>query len=743
MNADEIPLTELSGQIERITFTNEENGFTIARVKVWGHRELVTVVGNFTLPAPGETVRMQGQWTTHPRFGEQFQMVSYQSRVPATVAGIRKYLGSGLIRGIGPKMAERIVKQFGKNTLDIIDQHPEKLIQVEGIGQYRIAMIQQAWDEQKEIREVMVFLQSHGVTPAYAAKIFKHYGKDSIPVVRENPYRLAMDIFGIGFITADRIAEKLGVPRDSELRAQAGVIYVLHHLSDDGHVYYPKPLLIEECEKILEIPSDIIHNAINSLTDQRQLVLEDPDPFEDENQPSDTAVYLKKFFISETHTAARLKRLTLAPSLLRKIDRQKAIEWVQNKLSIQLAIRQAEAVCQALESKAMVITGGPGTGKTTIIKSLLEIFSRLRLRTLLAAPTGRAAKRMSEATGHPASTIHRLLAYSIQSGGFQKNEEHPLECDLLILDETSMIDIILMHHLLKAVPVSSRLILVGDIHQLPSVGAGNVLSDIIGSGLIPVVELNEIFRQAQGSRIIVNAHQICSGMIPNLNEQPPDSDFFFVKRDDPEEAADLIRNLVQERIPRRFGLDPMTDIQVLSPMNRGIAGVENLNRTLQDALNPGVDQLVRGDRSFRVRDKVMQIRNNYDKDVFNGDIGQITAMDPESREIRVDFDGREVTYELSDLDELVPAYAVSIHKSQGSEYPAVVISLLAQHYIMLQRNLLYTGITRGKRLVIVVGSKRAMSIAIRNNKIQRRFTRLRERLSRMKSDHSSNKLTNL
>jgi exodeoxyribonuclease V alpha subunit len=732
MDSNPPQLTELSGQIERITYSNDENGYTIARVKVYGQKELVSVIGNFVSPTPGEIVLMKGLWTTHPKFGEQFKVVHYQTRVPATVYGIKKYLGSGLIKGIGPKIAERIVSSFGKETLNVIEQDTEKLNQVDGIGEKRVAMIKKAWDDQKEIREVMLFLQSHGVSPAYAAKIFKHYGNDSIKTVQENPYRLAMDIFGIGFITADRIAEKLGFSKDSELRAKAGVIYVLHQLSDEGHVFYPEPQLIEKSRETLQTEPDIIQQAIIRLTEEAHLVLDELPAGDELFKDARTAVYLKKYHVCETRTAARLKMLTLTPSGLRKMDMDAALKWVQQRLDIQLADRQIAALTQALESKAMVITGGPGTGKTTIIRSLIEIFSRLHLQILLAAPTGRAAKRMSEATGHPASTIHRLLAYSIQKGGFQKNEDHPLDCDLLILDETSMIDIILMHHLLKAIPISARLILVGDIHQLPSVGAGNVLADIIGSGLIPVVELNEIFRQARGSRIIVNAHQICAGVIPRLAEQPPGSDFYFIERDDPQQAVDLILKLVDERIPDRFHLDSIADIQVLSPMNRGVAGVANLNQVLQNALNPGEEGLNRGGRSFRMGDKVMQIRNNYDKEVYNGDIGRITGISMEDQEVIITYDGREVIYDLSDMDEVVLAYAVSIHKSQGSEYPAVIIPVLTQHYVLLQRNLIYTAITRGKRLVVIVGSKRAMAIAIRNNRIDRRFTLLENRLSRMK-----------
>ena len=720
-------LADLQGQIERITYTNEENGYTIAKLKVYGQRDLVTIVGNLMAPMPGEIIKMRGEWANHPKYGEQFKIVHYKTTVPASVYGIEKYLGSGLIKGIGPVMAKRIVKKFGKETLDVIEENIESLDQVDGIGEKRIGMIKKAWDEQKEIREVMLFLQTHGVSSGYATKIFKHYGDRSIQVVKENPYRLATDIFGIGFITADRIAEKLGFDKNSELRAEAGILYVLNQLSDDGHVYYPYEPLIEKCQEILQVDREVIIQALGVINLENRIVIEDLKGLEifDKNH---RAVYLAKFHVSETSIANRMKTLINAPKSIRKIDATKAIEWVQKQLSITLAEKQIEAIKCAAENKVMVITGGPGTGKTTIINAILKIFSKLRVKIMLAAPTGRAAKRMSETTGYEAKTIHRMLEFSIQKGGFQKDDEHPLNCDLLIVDEASMIDTILMHHLLKAIPPKATFILVGDVNQLPSVGAGNVLKDIITSGAVPVVELNEIFRQAKESLIIVNAHKINNGILPSLKPSGPKDDFYFIEQEDPEEVLKIILELVKERVPRRFGFDPVDDIQVLTPMHRGTVGAGNLNMELQKALNPREDGVIRGNRTFRINDKVMQIKNNYDKEVFNGDIGRITRIDPENQEVTLSFDGRDVPYDFTDLDEIVLAYAVSVHKSQGSEYPAVIIPILTQHYVLLQRNLIYTGVTRGRKLVVMAGTKKALAIGVKNDKTEKRYTYLRYRL---------------
>jgi len=720
-------MVDLQGHIERITFINEENGYTVARVKVPGRRDPVTVVGGMMHPTPGEKVRLKGEWTNHPRFGEQFRIVFCESSVPATVYGIEKYLGSGLIKGIGPVMARRMVEKFGEATLEIIEAESSRLLEVDGIGEKRIAMIGKAWDEQREIRAIMLFLQSHEVSAAYAARIFRQYGNTAVSVLQENPYRLATDIFGIGFLTADRIAEKMGFAKDCLLRAEAGILYVLHELAEEGHVAYPAGLLISKCQEILEIAPEIIAGALEAAAGERWIVIEEG-PALTEALP-DRAVYLAKYHLSETQAAARLKTLLNTPSALRAIDAEKALSWVQEKLALHLAVNQIEAIRAAATHKLLVITGGPGTGKTTIINAMIRIFSAAGAKVLLAAPTGRAAKRMSEATGQEAKTIHRLLEYSPKKGGFQKDETSPLDCQVLIVDEASMIDILLMHHLLKAVPPAATFILVGDGDQLPSVGAGRVLNDVMESGRVPVVELREIFRQARESSIIVNAHRINRGEIPHLQTSPDRlDDFYFVEQEDPEKVLDLIVRLVKERIPQRFGLDPLEDIQVLTPMHRGLVGAGNLNSALQKALNPGEDGLQRGGRLYRVGDKIMQIRNNYDREVYNGDIGRIVHLDNELQEATLTFDGREVVYDYGELEEIVLSYAVSVHKSQGAEYPAVVMPLLMQHYMLLQRNLLYTAVTRGKKLVVIVGMKKALAIAVRNNKTRKRFSQLSQRL---------------
>ena len=723
--------TELTGQIERITFTNEENSFTIAKVKVPGRRDLVTVVGTLMAPMPGEILDMQGEWSHHPKFGEQFKVLEYRTKVPATVYGIRKYLGSGLIKGLGPVMAGRIVDTFGKETLEIIESDIQRLAEVAGIGKKRIGMIATAWDAQRDIRDVMLFLQSHGVGSGYAAKIFKHYGSRSIAVVKENPYRLATDIFGIGFVTADQIAAKLGIAKDAGIRVEAGILYVLNQLSDEGHVYFPyESLILKSCE-ILAVEREAVVKSLEALAHNQKIVIEDLNHGRDALPENHKAVFLSRFHLCETGIAQSVKSLIDAPKSLRDIDSQKAIDWVQGQLAITLAGKQIEAVRRAIENKVMVITGGPGTGKTTIINAVLKIYARIKARMMLAAPTGRAAKRMGETTGLEAKTIHRLLEYSPQKGGFQRNEDKPLDCDVLVIDEASMIDTILMYFLLRAVPPFATFILVGDVNQLPSVGAGNVLNDIIASAAVPVVTLDKIFRQAMTSNIIVNAHKINEGILPSLNtadSTDPRNDFYFIEQEDPEKVLEIILELSKKRIPRRFGLDPVDEIQILTPMHRGVVGAGNLNQQLQAVLNPGEGGITRGDRTFRINDKVMQIRNNYDKEVFNGDIGRITSIAGEEREVLITFDGRQVRYDFSDLDEIVPAYAVSVHKSQGSEYPAVIIPLVTQHYILLQRNLLYTAVTRGKRLVVIVGSKKALAIGVSNNKTQRRYTGLQARL---------------
>ena len=725
-------LTQLSGQIEKITYTNEENGFTIALVKVEAQKDPVTVIGNLMAPTPGEILEMQGHWANHPKFGKQFKVVQFKTKVPATINGIRKYLGSGLIKGLGPVMAGRIVDQFGQKTLDIIENEIERLAEVRGIAEKSIAKIAKAWEAQKEIRDVMIFLQSHGVSSAYATKIFKRYGDRSIAVVQQNPYRLATDIYGIGFLKADSIAKELGFEDDCRPRVEAGVLYKLQQLAEEGHVYFPYESLVEQCREILGVAPEPVSRAITRLAADRQVIIEDINDGSNDFRINNKAVYLAQFHQCETGISNRLKVLLSAPKSIRRIDSARAIEWVQQRLSFQPAENQQKAIRCALESKVMVLTGGPGTGKTTIVKAILKILSKLQIKMSLAAPTGRAAKRMSEMTGHEAKTIHRLLEYSIHKREFLRNDRNPLDCDLLIVDEASMIDTVLMYHLLKAIPATATCIFVGDVNQLPSVGAGNVLKDMIGSGAIAVIELNEIFRQAKASRIIVNAHKINEGELPALSPAEvfdPNNDFYFILQDDPDKVLEIILELASRRIPRRFGFDPLDDIQVLTPMHKGVVGATNLNHRLQEVLNPANSAVMFGDRTFRINDKVMQTRNNYDKEVFNGDIGRIAAIDSGQRRLTTIFDSREVVYDFSELDELVLAYAVSVHKSQGSEYPVVIFPILTQHYILLQRNLIYTAVTRGRKLVIMVGSPRALAIGVNNNQTQQRFTRLRHRLA--------------
>lgn len=722
-------LTEIKGQIEQIIYTNEENGYTVARVKLSDSQAPVTVVGNILTPMPGETLKMKGLWANHPRFGKQFKIAQYETIIPASLYGIEKYLGSGLVRGVGPVMAERIVEQFGVDALDIIANDIERLAEIEGIGTVRIEMIKKAWQEQKEVRDVMLFLQAHDVGLGCAAKIFKQYGPKSIQLVKEDPFRLAADVFGIGFLTADKIAAKLGIPKDSPQRAEAGILYVLAQLSDEGHVFYPYELLISKCRDILKVDRDVVLQAFGKLSLDKKIVIEDQNEKLDEFRQNNKAVYLAMFHHCETSIADRLKSLIRAGKSIKNIEPQSAIKWVQTRLSIRLAEKQTEAIKYAVKNKVMVITGGPGTGKTTIINAIIKTFARHGVDILLGAPTGRAAKRMSEACGHEASTIHRLLKFSPKLGEFGKNENNLLKCNLLIVDEASMIDTVLMYHLLKAVPPGATFILVGDVNQLPSVGAGSILKDIISSGVVPVVELNKIFRQAEESLIIVNAHSINSGKMPQLktsNKKP--EDFYFIEKENPEDVLTTILELVGERIPAKFGFDPIDDIQVITPMHRGTVGTENLNIELQKVLNPGQHAVTRGSQTFSINDKVMQIRNNYDKEIFNGDIGRIALIDAKTREMSISFDGRHIKYDDRDLDEIVLAYAVSVHKAQGSEFPAVVIPVLTQHYILLQRNLIYTGVTRGRKLVVMVGTKKALAIGVKNDKTRKRYTSLRNRL---------------
>jgi exodeoxyribonuclease V alpha subunit len=729
ISSHEKPRDKLGGQVERIMYMNEETGFTVAKVVSTGHSSPVTIVGNLPALSPGEVLKMEGFWESHRRFGRQFRVLTHQTVLPATVKGIRKYLGSGLVKGIGPALASRIVNKFGEKTLTIIESRIEELGTVEGIGQKRLLMINEAWAAQKEIRGIMIFLQQYNVGLSHAARIYKKYGQRSIAVVSQNPYRLATDIAGIGFRTADRIAEKLGFKKNAPVRAEAGILHVLNQLSEEGHVFYPYERLLEKCQRILEVDAETLLKAFAQVSLDGGVVIEDLNERLEKSETNRKAVYLSRFHVSETGIARHFSRLLSTVKSTRRMDAEKAIRWVQKRIKLGLAPGQMDAIRHAISDKALIITGGPGTGKTTVIHAVIEIYAVIGAAISLAAPTGRAAKRMTEATGRAAKTIHRMLEYSWQKGGFTRDENRPLETDVIILDEVSMIDTLLMYHFLKAVPAAASLILVGDSNQLPSVGPGNVLGDLIKSGVIPVIELNQIFRQARKSRIVVNAHRINRGRLPELQRPRKNlEDFYFIEQDEPDRALKTIIDLVSRRIPRRFKMDPIEDIQVLSPMHKGEVGTENLNKKLQDALNHSSAELVRGERRFRLKDKVMQIRNNYEKEVFNGDIGRIESIDAEKQSVVIAYEGRQVPYDFSELDEIVLAYAISVHKSQGSEYPGVVIPLLPQHYLLLQRNLIYTAVTRGKRLVVITGSKKALATGVMNATTLKRHTFLAQRL---------------
>lgn len=716
------------GVIERVIFHNEENGYTVLKLALdGGHGDSETLVGHLASPKAGTRMRFGGKYEKNPRFGRQFVFQTSEEVMPSTAEDIRLYLSSGLIKGIGNEMARRIVDKFGVDSIRTLDDEPEKLLTVPGIGKKTLEKILQSWSEHRGIRDLMLFLRPHGVSAAYAVRIFRAYGGDALRIARENPYRLAMDIRGIGFITADSIAAKLGFSKDHPLRIQAATLYLLQKASEDGHVYLPKDLLIARVCKETETGPELAEKAIAGLEADQRLICEQFGP---ENGNERTGVYLRRFHHCESKTAWYLQRLMRSPKSVNFRNVKQAVANALSRLDIELAPSQIKAVDASAAVKVLVVTGGPGTGKTTIINAIIRVFDSAKARILLAAPTGRAAKRMAETSGKDAKTLHRLLEYSPGDDRFSRNEDCPLSCDLLVVDEASMMDGQLFYHLLKAVPLGATLILVGDANQLPSVGPGNVLGDIIKSGVVPVVGLNEIFRQAAESEIILNAHLINRGKMPMLERRSDRlSDFYFFARDDEEDAANFMVDLIKRHIPNRFGLDPVNDIQLITPMYRGAIGAENMNARLQEALNPNGFQIQRGNRSFRVRDKVMQIRNNYDKDIFNGDIGRIVHIDKAERKLFVDFDGVRMPYEFEELDELVPAYAISIHKSQGSEYPAVVIPVMMKHYIMLKRNLIYTAVTRGKKLVALVGENQALQIAINDNKTGARFTRLAQRLA--------------
>jgi exodeoxyribonuclease V alpha subunit len=721
MRAPGEPSTQevLAGAVERVTFHNANSGFCVLRIKARGHRDLVTVIGHAATISAGEWATASGEWVNDRTHGQQFKARFIRTSAPTSVEGIEKYLGSGMIRGIGPVYARKMVRAFGEKVFDVIEADPDRLREVTGIGPMRAKRITDAWAEQKIVREIMVFLHSNGVGTARAVRIFRTYGADAVQVMTENPYRLARDIRGIGFKTADAIAMRLGIEPTAMIRIRAGISYALSEAMDNGHCGLPTGELEPLAVALLEVPTELVQAALDLELTEGTVIADTVGDM--------PCVFLAGLYRAEKLIAERILQLANEPLPWPRIDSDKALPWIEQKTGLSLAHSQVAAVRLALLSKVLVITGGPGVGKTTIVNTILRILVAKGIRLLLCAPTGRAAKRMTEATGFEAKTVHRLLEVDPKSGGFKRNEDNLLDCDLLVVDELSMVDVLLMRSLLKATPDSTALLLVGDIDQLSSVGPGQVLADIIASGAVPVVRLTEVFRQAAESRIITSAHRINQGLMPDLSRPEGDSDFYFVQADDPESAVQRIIELVKTRIPQRFGLDPVRDIQVLCPMNRGGVGARSLNVELQAALNPAGDRKVeRFGWTFSPGDKVMQIENDYDKEVYNGDIGYVDDVDVDGGELTAGFDGRVVTYGFGELDTLIPAYAATIHKSQGSEYPAVVIPVMTQHYTMLQRNLLYTGVTRGKRLVVVVGQKKAVAIAVRNVSGRRRWSKLKE-----------------
>lgn len=705
-------MIKIRAVIEHITYQNSENGYSILKGKVKDHNDLVTLVGTMLEVPVGSVLLCEGDWKIDRKYGKQFIVQSFEEVMPATVYGIEKYLGSGLVKGIGPKFAQLIVRQFGTDTIEVIETDIERLYEVPGIGKKRVEKIRESWEKQKDIKNVMLFLQGYGVSTAYAAKIYRCYGKESIDKVNENPYRLADDIWGIGFKTADGIANKMGYEKNDLRRCKSGLTYTLSQLSDEGHVYAEQEQLLKSAMELLEADQDPIVQAMKEMVETEQLIMDGD------------VIYLPPFYYAEIGTANNLKGLMNCMGK-KAAPIQPNMEAITLQTGIEYDEVQVAAIRQAVNSKVMVLTGGPGTGKTTTTQGIIAALKTMGYSILLAAPTGRAAKRMSEATGMEAKTIHRLLEYN-SADGYKRNDENPLEGDVLIVDECSMIDILLMNNLVKALPETMHLILVGDIDQLPSVGAGNVLRDIIDSERVPVVRLTRIFRQAQTSRIVMSAHAINEGKFPDISNGK-DTDFFFIKNDDADAVATAIVDLVKNRLPKGYHM-PLSKIQVLTPMQRGVVGSANLNLILQEALNPTKEGLSRGGYNFRKGDRVMQIRNNYDKEVFNGDLGYIESVNQEDRTLMVNFEERLVEYEVSELDELSLAYATTIHKAQGSEYPIVVMPVLMKHYVMLQRNLIYTGITRAKKVCVLIGSTKALAYAIHNLTVSNRNTKLKERL---------------
>jgi exodeoxyribonuclease V alpha subunit len=709
----------VAGTVERVTFHNEDTGFTVLRVQARGRRDLLTVVGHAASVSPGEFVQAEGRWVQDRVHGLQFSADTLRTVPPTTVEGIEKYLGSGLVAGIGAHFARRLVAVFGAAVFDVIERDPDRLRSVEGIGPVRAQRLIGAWRDQKAVREIMLFLHSHGVGTSRAVRILRTYGPDAVAVISENPYRLAADIRGIGFLTADRIASTLGIEKHAMIRARAGVGYTLAKALDDGHCGLPEAELRAEAARLLEIPEPLVVQALDLEVGDGTVVRD--------SVAGTPCVFLAGLHAAERIIAARLRMLAGSSVPWKPIDAERAIPWVQQRLGITLAAMQAEALRLSVATKCLVITGGPGVGKTTLLNAILTVIGVRRPRLALCAPTGRAAKRLSESTGLEAKTIHRLLEVDPRTGGFRRQESHPLDCDLLVVDETSMVDVPLMHALLRAVPSQAVLILVGDVDQLPSVGPGQVLADVIASGAVPVVRLTEVFRQASTSQIVVNAHRINRGEMP---EGGAGADFHVIEVDDAADGAAKVLQVIRERIPARFGLDPVRDVQVLCPMNRGVLGARSLNVELQRLLNPGrAERLERFGMTFSPGDKVMQVENDYDRDVYNGDLGFVASVDAETSQLVVTFDGRAVTYDAADLDCLVLAYATTIHKAQGSEYPAVVIPLSTQHYPMLRRDLVYTAVTRARRLAVLVVERRALAIAVSGRQAPRRWSKLREWLT--------------
>ncbi len=728
------PLSSLTGVIERITFHSEESGYTVARLNTGNVKQLIPIVGSFANIQAGQTLKLQGQWREHPKYGSQFQVLQYKETKPATLTGIEKYLGSGLIRGVGPVTAKRIVKHFGLETLDIIENKIDRLSEVPGIAKKRIAMIQRTWEEQKSIKEVMIFLQGHGVSTTYAVKIYKQYGENSIATVKTNPYQLAIDIFGIGFLTADKIARNVGVSPWSKFRYRAGILHVLIQASDDGHCYLPESQLIPSSKELLtteehEAEESGILGIIGEMVREEQLIRDKEEEF---------LYYKPSFFYSEQHLAKLLKQKLTSSS---EIEVERVKSWINRFTAsnqIQLSPQQYVAVEMAAREKVMILTGGPGTGKTFSVRTIVTLWKAMGKKIACAAPTGRAAKRLSEMTGIEAKTLHRLLEFDPSKMGFKRDLDNPLPFSAVVVDESSMMDLFLAHSLLKAIPSDASLLMVGDIDQLPSVGPGNVLRDLIASSKIPVVRLTQVFRQAASSAIIRTAHQINRGQFPQLepvSNQSTSDCLWHNGGTEPEHGVQTICDLIEHYIPKA-GFNPATDVQVLCPMTRGVVGTRNLNKVLQRLINPPGEEkaeLVRGDSILRVSDRVMQLKNDYNKEVFNGDLGIVRAIDLTEKEITIDFDGRDVAYDYADLNELTLAWASSIHKSQGSEYPVVILPLYTQHYVMLSRNLFYTGLTRAKKLALIVGSEKAIAIAVKQVKQQERYTRLKERLQSRRS----------